>query len=836
MPFSLPITDAAGIFFVVLALMLLAHFLTDRLRIPSLVGLVAAGILVGPSCLNIVARGAVVSHLGEIGLVYAFFLLGVDMDFSRQRHTKGVHAAYALLLSLLPLCIAVAALVLGFSTPLVPALFLGLVIASQSLLPSPVIQKLGLGKSRPYIAAESATQATEAFRIIALAVLAAVWRKQGSSLAWLLALGTLAAYAIILYLVLPRLAALFFRRAKANDTIEFIFVLALAFLCAYLGRLAGLDPFVGAFIAGALLGRFFPERSSLEKRIRFAGEWLFVPFFFVAMGMDIDFRIFTASLWPLALGLGLTAFVLVAKGGAAALMRPLAGFTRDEAALAFGLTTSQAVSAVAVAGVAYSIGGLDDGFLFAVIVASLLTSVIGPVIARGSGGRLALAEMQSSRPEAATPERIMIGVSNPARIDHLIELAFFFRKRGSAEPVIPVCIVPESEDSELELSKAEGLLARAIVRANEAGVPVTPAANVSVSAAEGLKAAAEEKGANTIIVGWSRAPKFSRAIFGSVIEQLLDVSPGLVVVARIAKPAREISRVVLVLPPLIEHHPGYSRGLSTLSTFLARTGSHLSIYAQKPGGQAARDAAGKLKARGQVQISELNSWKDVASAARAANSGNAAFAVFCVRPGGPAWHPAVEKLPHILEDEFPASPILLFYLPELPVEASLEKADAQPAPAQDLFASALSGGRVIPAMTETAVTDGIRELLRRSFGDNRKTLARLATQLTEIAQKSPIELEPGVVLLHAHVAEVTEPIVFFGARPDGFRILALDTPAKVLVVLCSPEDLPPEAHLSTLGDIARLFKDKGLAARLLEAKSVSELDCNNRTIEEEEID
>jgi mannitol/fructose-specific phosphotransferase system IIA component (Ntr-type) len=122
--------------------------------------------------------------------------------------------------------------------------------------------------------------------------------------------------------------------------------------------------------------------------------------------------------------------------------------------------------------------------------------------------------------------------------------------------------------------------------------------------------------------------------------------------------------------------------------------------------------------------------------------------------------------------------------------------------------------------------DGVRELLRGAFASNRKALGRLSAQLTEIAQKAPIELEPGVVLLHAHVPEVEEPLVFFGARPAGFRILALENPARVIVVLCSPESLPPDAHLATLGEIARLFNGTDLVERLVAAKHASELARN----------
>jgi Kef-type K+ transport system membrane component KefB/nucleotide-binding universal stress UspA family protein/mannitol/fructose-specific phosphotransferase system IIA component (Ntr-type) len=835
MPFSLPINDAAGIFFVILALMLIAHFLTDRLRLPTLLGFVAAGILAGPSVLDLVARGAVVDHLGQTGLIFAFFLLGADADLLKLKRTTALQAGYALLLALVPALLVMVLLVLGFGYAPGPAFFVALIVASQSLPLTTALQKLGLAKSRPAHLAEGATLATELGRLCIFAAAIVLAGKPSSDAALWLPLALLALLALLLSFALPRLAALFFRRAKANDTIEFIFVLTLAFLCAWLGRLAGLEPFAGAFIAGTALGRFFPERSSLEKRLRFAGEWLFVPFFFVALGMDLDLGQVVSSFRPLALGLGLALLVLLGKGLSGLILRPLAGLSRDEAALAFGLTAGQALSAVAVAGVARSAGAIDDPTLAAVLIASLLTSVAAPLIARAAGSRMVLGETQANPSEEDRPERILVGVSNPNRLDNLVDLAFMLRKRGSAEPIIPVSIVSESEDSEIELSRVESLLAKVIVRGNHANVPIAPATSVAVCAAVGLREAAEEKGATTIVVGWSRAPKFSRAIFGSVIEQILDCSPELIVVARMARPVKEISRVILVLPPLIEHHPGYARALATLSTFLSRTGSHLTIYAQKPGGAAARDAATQLRARGQIQVTELDSWKDVGASARATNGANAAFAVFCVRPGGPAWHPAVEKLPHILEDDFPSSPIILLYLPELPAAPATEHAKETTLPPPDLFAAALDGGRVIPGMTETAITDGIRELLRRSFGDNRKVMARLASQLTEIAQKAAIELEPGVVLLHAHVPEVDEPLVFFGARPEGFRILALESPARILVVLCSPESLPPEAHLATLGEIARLFKDRGLATRLLEARSVSELG-GSTVIDEDEVD
>jgi Kef-type K+ transport system membrane component KefB/nucleotide-binding universal stress UspA family protein/mannitol/fructose-specific phosphotransferase system IIA component (Ntr-type) len=841
MHFALPIGDPTGIFFVILALILFSHFLSEKLRIPALIGLVAAGVLVGPSGFGLLARGQVVDHLGELGLVYTFFLLGVDADFARMKRAKGFHIGYGVLLSTLPLALGAVLLAGLLHADPLTAVFLGLAIASQSLLPSPALQKLGLGKSRPLLAAEGATTVTELLRTAALAIAAFSVRRSGDSAAdistsfvagfadavpaWIAGSVMLAAAVGALALVLPGLASIFFKRAKANDTVESIFVLAMAFLSAWAARLVGLEPFALAFASGILLGRFFPERSSLERRLRFMGDWLFMPFFLVALGMSLDLRSAASDWRTLEIAGLLTLAVVVAKYAAALLLRIFPGFSSTEANLAFGLTASQATSAIAVAGAAFGIGAMDDTALAGVVLASLATCAIGILVSRSSGARLAISESRTQGAGADESGRILVGLSNPSRLDNLMDLAFALRRRGSTEPVLPVSVVPESEDNELELSSAESLLAKAIVRGNEAGVPIAPATIVSVSVAEGLRETAREKGASTIVMGWSRAAKFSRALFGSVTEQVLAGSPELVVVAHIAKPARDISRIILVMPPLVERHPGYERGLAVISTLLSRTGAHLSIYAMKPHGPAAREAASHLRARGQIQVSELDTWKDFGAAARGAGAENAAFALFCARPGGPAWHPAVEKLPRLLEEEFVGSPMLLFYLPEAGV-ADSPAGDEKDRPPRDIFSEALLAGRVMPDMQETAIMDGVRELLRGTFSSNRKALGRLSAQLTEIAQKAPIELEPGVVLLHAHVPEVEEPLVFFGARPAGFRILALESPARIIVVLCSPESLPPEAHLATLGEIARLFNGTDLAGRLLAAKRASELARN----------
>jgi mannitol/fructose-specific phosphotransferase system IIA component (Ntr-type) len=284
-------------------------------------------------------------------------------------------------------------------------------------------------------------------------------------------------------------------------------------------------------------------------------------------------------------------------------------------------------------------------------------------------------------------------------------------------------------------------------------------------------------------------------------------------VARITKPFNNVSQISLVLPPLVERHPGFRRGLAYLGNLIGQTGARLTVYAQRPSGAAVIQAMGNARSRLHAQVVELDSWKSIAQILGPQGQGNQAFVIFSARPGEAAWHPAVEKLPHKIGEERPDTPLLVFYLPE-GTEAAAASAARAAAKSSDLFERALEAGRVKVLMRETSINDAIRELLRPSFETDRKSLARLSALFTDIAQKQPIELEPGVLLLHAHVDDVSEPLVFFGSRPEGLRVLSLEAPARLLVLLCAPSSQSPEEHLKTLGKIAGLLKAGGIAERM----------------------
>jgi Kef-type K+ transport system membrane component KefB/nucleotide-binding universal stress UspA family protein/mannitol/fructose-specific phosphotransferase system IIA component (Ntr-type) len=813
MPISLPITYPSGVFSLVLVIILVAPFLAEKIKLPGVIGLALAGIIVGPHVLNVITKDSTIEFLGSIGLMYVFFVVGVEIDIGQLKRERVSGLVFFAFTFGLPFAVGVAAGFFLFGMGVLASLLLGAIFASFTLVPYPTVSKLGLVRQRSVVAAVSAVILTDTVAIAILAGVARAAKGEGTLSDWALLIAGVLVWAVLVAIIVPKAAELFFRKVKTDGTIEFVFAIALVFICAFTSRLAGLEPIIGAFVAGLLLNRFVPESGVLMNRVKFAGDALFVPFFMVYIGVIADPSVLVAGAGPLATALALVALNVGAKWLAASGAGLALGYSKDERGMLFGLSVNHAAAVMAVALVGFNLRLFSQTVLDCVIFLIIASCFIGPLATQRSGKRLAAAcEDQHARPDRAA-ERILVAIANPSTIRNLLDLAFLLRSKRSEEPVYPVAVVPESVNTRLEIAKAENSLAQAVVHGVSAGVPVIPSTRVSVNVPEGIIQAAKDDRAGAIILGWYRTPRLSYAFFGNAIEQVILGAPELVAVARITKPLNSVSQISLVIPPLVERHPGFRRGLSYLGNLSSQSGARLTVYSQRPSGAAVAQAMGPAKSRLHAQLVELESWKSIAQVVRAQAQSGHAFVIFSARPGEAAWHPAVEKLPHRIGEERPDMPLLVFYLPS-GAEAGEVAAARTATKASDIIERALEAGRVKAGMREASINDAIRELLRPSFESDRKTLARLTALFTEIAQKQPIELEPGVLLLHAHVDEVAEPLVFFGSRPEGLPVLSLEAPARLLVLLCAPSTLGPETHLKTLGEIVGLLKDGRVAARL----------------------
>jgi Kef-type K+ transport system membrane component KefB len=97
-------------------------------------------------------------------------------------------------------------------------------------------------------------------------------------------------FGLIVIFIFPIVARAFMKRFEDN-MLQFIFVLAMVFLGAFLAQLAGLEGVLGSFMVGISLNRLVPKVSPLKHRLEFVGNALFIPFFLIGVGMMIDYRV-----------------------------------------------------------------------------------------------------------------------------------------------------------------------------------------------------------------------------------------------------------------------------------------------------------------------------------------------------------------------------------------------------------------------------------------------------------------------------------------------------------------------------------------------------------------
>ena len=288
-----PITDPTWVFFIVLCIILLAPMIMTKLRIPHIIGMVLAGIIVGKYGLNILERDDSFELFGQVGLYYIMFLAGLEMDTEGLRKNMKQVTIFGLLTFLIPfILVYIAGInIMGYSMH--ATLLLCCIMASNTLIAYPIVGKDGLQRHKSVTISVGASMIALTLALLSLSIIVSLSGNGASvpvplSVLWILA--KLVAYCVILLLLIPRITRWFLQR-NSDAVTQFIFVLSILFLCSAICRLIGLEGVFGAFFAGLLLNRYIPRVSPLMGRLEFIGNALFIPYFLIGVGMLINVRV-----------------------------------------------------------------------------------------------------------------------------------------------------------------------------------------------------------------------------------------------------------------------------------------------------------------------------------------------------------------------------------------------------------------------------------------------------------------------------------------------------------------------------------------------------------------
>jgi Kef-type K+ transport system membrane component KefB len=575
---SFPLEEPVLIFALVLVIILVAPPLFQKLRMPEIIGLILAGVAVGPHGLNLLSEDLEFSIFGTIGLLYLMFLAGLEIDVKDFRKNKEKSITFGVLTFSLPFgfTLAVTHFALDFSW--MASLLISAMIATHTLVSYPIVSNLGISRNRVINVGIGGTIITDTVALLILAVIAESTQGDINLMFWLRFLLYFSVFVFIVNWVFPRLSRWFFRNYDGQSSLEYVFVLTVVFISAVVAEFAHIEPIIGAFFAGLALNRLIPHNSPLMNRIMFIGHTLFIPFFLISVGMLVDFGILFESRGILLIIGVLFALAVISKYLAAYLTQKIFRYTLPERHLLFGLSNARAASAIAIIIVGFNMGIVQEGVMNATIILVLFTCLISSLVTERSGKKIAYAQQVQMPDLRETEERILIPVSKPDTIPQLVSFAVMIKNRKSEEPLFPITIVPDDEKAAENVAYYSRLLEKAQVHASATDHMARIISRVDTNVADGLARSIKELHISKLVMGWHGRMPTVDFFFGTLLENLLMRTGKAVYVVKLLTPVNLIDRIHVMMPPAVEYEVGFRDWVTDILDVSRQTNSSVLFW------------------------------------------------------------------------------------------------------------------------------------------------------------------------------------------------------------------------------------------------------------------
>jgi Kef-type K+ transport system membrane component KefB len=663
---TLPLKEPVMIFSLVLLIIFLAPLLFSRIGFPSIIGLIVAGILVGPHGFNLLLRDSSIILFGTIGLLYIMFLAGLEIDLNDFKKNRNKSIVFGFFTFAVPMLIGTAASYYILHLSLISSILLSSMFASHTLLAYPSLRQFGVSKNEAVSVTVGGTMITDTAALLVLAVIAGSAEGELNADFWIRLLISFAVFVFIVLWGAPKLGKWFFRNMEAEGTSQFIFVLTVVFGAAFLAELAGLEPIIGAFLAGLALNRLIPATSPLMNRIEFFGNALFIPFFLISVGMLVDVKVIFQGPEAIIVAATMTIVATLSKWLAAFATQKTFGYSTVERNLIFGLSNAQAAATLAAVMIGYNLKLLDINVLNGTILMILVTCLVSSFVTESAGRKLAIAEASKPVDLTEAPERILIPVSNPDTIDQLMELAVMVKNPYSPEPLFPMAVVKDGQKAQEQLLLNTKMLEKAHDIAAATENTVQTITRVDYNVASGILRAIKETMISDVIIGWNARLSTRERIFGSVLDQALTNTEQTYMVSRLVSPLNTTDKIVVVVPKHAEVETGFYRWLETVKALSRQTGAPIHLFGSK--GTLERIEALLLNSKPAVEavFSVFEDLRDFLVISREITA-NDLLVVISARRGTLSYQSCLDKIPKTLSKHFNGVNFVIIYPQQKPV-------------------------------------------------------------------------------------------------------------------------------------------------------------------------
>jgi len=527
-----------GVFALLVAISAAVPPLVRRVGLPDLVGLWLAGVVIGPHALQWVETDSeTVRLLSDLGAVYLLFTMGLEIDLEEFNRVKRRSLIYGVLILVIGVATGVSiGWMAGFAS--VSCLLLGALLATHTPLGYPIVRSYGAQKDESVVVSVGSTIFTDIVALLLLAVGLGLGKGDlsGLGIAWLLL--KIALFAVVVVVGIRWLGKRLVMRGINDENRMVLAVLVALFLASLGAELAGVEKIVGAFLAGLAVNSVLPE-GRVKEQVIFVGGVLFIPIFFIDLGLLLD----VGSLGQSLSKFQFTALMLVGaiggKGLASWISGAMFGYRRPQILMMWSLTMPKVAATLATAFIGFQAGLLNQMVLNAVLAVMVVTATLGPILTERSVTKLTEAQQGMVPPSfgeeqelhdgisevVQRPLRIVVPVANPGTEEGLLSIAsrLVQGSAGGEGLLLPLAMVnPSLEEVRGGLNRAVAAARSRLGQAEQIGralqVSTRTLLRLDEDIAGGMSRTAIEQAADLLLIGASRTDQLRAWLMGDIVD------------------------------------------------------------------------------------------------------------------------------------------------------------------------------------------------------------------------------------------------------------------------------------------------------------------------------
>ena len=663
----LPITDPTLVFFVVLLIILFAPIVMSKLRIPHIIGMVLAGIVIGQYGFNILERDNSFELFGRVGLYYIMFLAGLEMDMEGVKKHSQRFLIFGLLTCFVPLIVTyVMAMTLLDYSP-TASFLLGCIMASNTLIAYPIIGRYGLQR-HPSVALSVGSSMISLFMaLVMLAALSGSFESGSGWLFWLLFIVKFAAFCAGSIILIPKLTRYFLRR-YSDAVMQYIFVIGIMFLSASLTSLIGIEGIFGAFFSGLILNRYIPHVSPLMNRIEFIGNAIFIPYFLIGVGMLINVRTLFSGIDMLWIVFLIVFFGTFGKAVAAYISSLLFRLPKADGHMMFGLTSAHAAGAIAMVmvGMRLEVGPgqylVSDDMLNGVVMMILFTCVISTLMTEHASQQITIREKAHLNRELPQDddEKILLCVKYPDIAPHLLYIAMFMRNQRLNRELVALNVVYDDQNSNAAREQGIRLLEKLQQTASASEVKMQTQVRLATNIANGIKHAFREFACSEIVMGMHVHTDINPRFWGEFIQSLYNGLNRQIILTRFVQPMSTLRRIQVAVPSRAEFEPGFHRWLERLSRLAGQLDCRIQFHGRNESLVLIAEYINNRHPNVRAEYTPMGHWNELPLLA-AGIAEDHLFVVVTARKGTISYKTALERLPDELQKHFSGKNLMIIF-------------------------------------------------------------------------------------------------------------------------------------------------------------------------------